>query len=225
MAKNLGGPMMVGTSAFTVALIGYDRYVFLSNTGNYNARLSTRKINLIIVWIWMFQLVLFATIFIHRILYLLCLGVFLILPFVVISVSYYLVVRYVKLNSFGSNHNIVEEDYNANNERIRQSNNRKMVHRLKVLVFCYFLCLSPLVINLFIEMLLRVTKREKSVGFQTLTVFASLMAMCNSIINPLIYVAKFPGFKEELRNMFTIRKNFIITKTSSTEDGLSSSST
>ena len=219
---------MVGTSAFTIALISYDRYVFLSNTGNYNARLSTRKINLIIIAIWMFQLFLFATVFIHRIVYLLSIGIFLILPFIVISYSYYRVVRYVKLNSFGSNHNIVDDYANdVNNEYIRRANkqNQKMVHRLKVLVLCYLICLSPLAINVLVEMVVRVTKSEKTVGLQTLTVFTALVAMCNSVINPLIYVAKFPGFKEELRKMFTLRRSLVSTKAPSTDDRLSSSNT
>ena len=228
MAKNLGGPMLVGTSAFTVALISYDRYVFLSNTGNYNARLSTKKINLIIISIWMFQLLVFATVFIHRIVYLLAIGVFLILPFVVISYSYYGVIRYVKINSFGSNHNIVDDNNinDPNNEHIKKRNeqNHKMVHRLKVLVLCYLFCLSPLVINVLVEMVVRVTKSEKTVILQTLTVFSSLIAMCNSVVNPLIYVAKFPGFKEELRRMFTLR-SLINTKSSNTDNGLSSSNT
>lgn len=224
MAKNLGGPMMVGTSAFTIALISYDRYVFLSNTGNYNKRLSTKKINFIIIVIWMFQLFLFATVFIHRIVYLLAIGVFLILPFVVITMSYYRVVRYVKMNSFGSNHNIVDEDY-VIDEHIKRANkqNQKMVHRLKVLVLCYLLCLSPLAINVLVEMVVRVTKSEKTVSLQTLTVFSSLLAMCNSVINPLIYVAKFPGFKEELRKMFSLRRSLVSAKASSTDDGLNSS--
>jgi hypothetical protein len=154
MAKNLGGPMTVGTSAFTIALIGYDRYVFLSNTWNYKARLSTCKINALILLIWAFQGVLFATIFVHRALYLAALACFLVLPFVVISLSYYLVVRYVKLNSFPSLNNVLDigdstttidnssiyNNANVSNECIRNARNKKMVNRFKVGFYFLLLC-------------------------------------------------------------------------------------
>ena len=149
MIKNLGGPMMVGTSAFTVALIGYDRYISLSNSLNCEARLTTRTINALILLIWTFQGVLFATIFVHRALYLAVLAIFLILPFVVISVSYYLVVRYVRLNSFPSMDNVLGSGEstpniygNVSNEGSRNAKNRKMVHRFKVGYRLSIICVS-----------------------------------------------------------------------------------
>ena len=203
LVKNMFGPCMVGTSALNIGLLAYDRYVKITSLKNYSLKMTNRKLFLLILGVWILPVVMFLTIFIDRLLFMLALSVLSIGLLSVTTISYFLVANYVKKNSLKRNGNEVSEQ--------TKKKNAKLVQRLTVLVMCYYVCLLPLVVNIFFEVKNRLLGNGKSVIYQTLTVVTIFLSFVNSVLNPIIYVAKFPKFKREFRKMFRIRGNRLAT--------------
>ena len=210
--KNILAPWMIGTSSLNIGLISYDRYVMLSSLQNYDVKMHKRKLYLLIIATWLTPILFFMTMFINWLLFVAALALFTIIPLAIIMVAYCMVIKFVKKNSFNQERRISEQT---------KEKNRKLVHRLSFLVFCYFVCLSPLMVNFSWQVVNRLTKREKSIPYQTLTVFGVLCACFNSVLNPVIYFSKLPNFQKELRKMFGLRSNEVLNGQVSTRNTLS----
>ena len=124
----------------------------------------------------------------------LSLSVLVIGPLFVVAISYFLVANYVKENSLKRNDNEASEQ--------TKSKHAKFVQRLTVLVMCYIACLLPLIVNFFFEVKNGLAGTRKSLVDQTLTVMPRPLSLFNSVLNPIIYVAKFPRFRKAF-NPFT----------------------
>ena len=202
LVKNMFGPCMVGTSALNIGLLAYDRYVKLTSLRNYSLKMTNRKLLLLILAVWILPVVMFLTIFIDRLLFMMSMSVLGIGPLFVITICYFLLTNYVKKNSLRNGNEVSEQT---------KRKNAKLVKRLTVLVMCYIVCLFPLVVNFLFEVKNRLLGNGKSVVHQTLTVVTVFISSFNSVLNPIIYVAKFPKFKREFRKMFGIRTNRLAT--------------
>ncbi|XP_066921411.1 high-affinity lysophosphatidic acid receptor-like [Clytia hemisphaerica] len=200
LVKSILAPWMGATSGMSMALIGYDRYVMLSSFNNYDDRMSKIKINILIVAAWIVPFLMIMTVFVSRLLFVACLTLLAFIPLIVTVVSYYSVVKYVKKNTF---HFTNDEEQNIR----RKEQNKKLVQKLTFLVICYVSCLLPLTSAFFYEIFTRVLKRERTAAHQTLTIFGIYSALLNSVLNPIIYVSKFPDMKKEFYKMFSIRSN------------------
>ncbi|XP_066921501.1 cannabinoid receptor 1-like [Clytia hemisphaerica] len=208
--KNILAPWMIGTSSLNIALISYDRYVMLSSLTNYDIKMSKRRLYFLILSTWITPILFTMTFFINRLLFMAALALFTIIPLIIIIIAYCMVVKFVKKNSF------VKESEDGQSSK--KENNRRLVQRLSFLVFCYFICLLPLMVNFFWEIFNRLSKQEKSVTHQTLTVVGALCACVNSVLNPIIYFSKFPDFQREFRKMFGLRGNAVIETNSTNND-------
>ena len=202
LVKSIMAPWMGATSGMSMALIGYDRYVMLSSFNNYDDRLSRGKINLLILSAWLLPFLMIMTVFVSRLLFVACLTILAFIPLIVTVVSYYSVVKYVKKNSF---HFTNDDEQNTR----RKEQNKKLVQKLSFLVFCYVACLLPLTSAFFYEIFTRVLKKERTIAHQTLTIFGIYAGLLNSVLNPIIYVSKFPEMKKEFYKMFGIRSNAV----------------
>ena len=80
LVKNMFGPCMVGTSALNIGLLAYDRYVKITSLKNYSLKMTNRKLFLLILAVWIVPAVMFLTIFIDRLFYMLALSVLIIGP-------------------------------------------------------------------------------------------------------------------------------------------------
>ncbi|XP_066921568.1 protein trapped in endoderm-1-like [Clytia hemisphaerica] len=209
--KNILAPWMIGTSSLNIALISYDRYVMLSSLTNYDIKMNKRRLYFLILSTWITPILFFMTVFINRLLFMAALALFTIIPLIIIIVAYCMVVKFVKKNSF-------VKERSEGGQSSKNENNRRLVQRLSVLVFCYFICLLPLMVNFFWEIFNRLSKQEKSVTHQTLTVVGALCACVNSVLNPIIYFSKFPDFQREFRKMFGLRGNAVIETNSTNND-------
>ena len=214
--KNILAPWMIGTSSLNIALISYDRYVMLSSLTNYDTKMSKRRLYILILSTWLAPILFFMTVFINRLLFMAALALFTIIPLIIIIIAYCMVVKFVNKNSF------IKEGHEQQSQISKKEKNRKLVQRLSFLVFCYFTCLLPLMVNFFWEVFNRLSKQEKTVTHQTLTVIGALCACVNSVLNPMIYFSKFPDFQREFRKMFGLRANTVIDTAGSTRSNTNS---
>ena len=199
---------LCGISAMMVGLIAYDRYILLSNLHNYHLKMSDKKIYVLIFVSWFLPTILQCFYVIHGVLYLLFLCVLTVGPFIVLTLSYAMMVRKIKqkekeLRAHKEKYTNLDDKKSQRKER----RNLKLSRKLTLLVVCYVMCLLPALFNFLAEIFIRVRKIEKPVGLQILTVFSLLCASVNSVINPLIYVSKYPEFKREFRKMFGLKND------------------
>ena len=202
-AKVFISVMLCGTSASTVALVAYDRYVLLSSLQNYPVKMSDRKVRVLILLSWLVPVVLQAFYVVHGLLYLLSISVLTVGPFVIISISYRLMMKKIrqKEEELASHQHKGSSRQNAKTDK-KERKNLNLAHKLVSLIIYYVICLLPALFNFLAEITIRVMKKDKPVSLQTLTIFALFCASVNSVINPAIYVSKYPEFKREFWKLF-----------------------
>ena len=71
-----------------------------------------------------------------------------------------------------------------------------------ILIVCYCLCMMPISIWIIVNILNSKHDFINLKAHQTLYMVSTLTAQCNSIINPVIYMLKYPEFKKRLRIFF-----------------------
>ncbi|XP_066926388.1 high-affinity lysophosphatidic acid receptor-like [Clytia hemisphaerica] len=192
---------LVGISAIMVALVAYDRYLMLSDLSKYYKKMSNFKSKIYILFAWILPAALQLFYMVHGVIYLLVICVLAVGPFVIIVVSYRLMTSTMRKKTAEL---AAHSKLGSNAQKVERTDRRnlKLARKLVVLVLFYIGCLLPALFNFLAEITIRVLKKEKPASLQTLTVFALFCASVNSVINPAIYVSKYPEFKREFWKLF-----------------------
>ena len=211
--------LLIGSSVLTLGLVAFDRYVSLTKLTNYNRYMNNRKLIFLIIFAWLVPAlipILQVKIF-GPYTYLSAVLVLFFVPLIFLIVFYNFIIQVVgrKERKLFNCHqkvffiatNNAKEDWKIRGA-IEQMQSLKVKKQLVVakavaiLIVCYCLCMMPISIWIIVNILNSKHDFINLKAHQTLYMVSTLTAQCNSIINPVIYMLKYPEFKKRLRIFF-----------------------
>ena len=231
----MGFCLLYGSSVSSLAAIAYDRYLLI-DPPTYHSRMTRRKTRTIIAVCWGIPLMVLWFVVVNRQTYLLICSGFVVLVTVVMVVCYRLIIkrisRQVELSDSldqprTNNQENVENTGNNNisalakhKRRVKIVKNRKLAHRLFILIAVFCGCMLPTFIGavdavvrqlcLFGQLPPDFDFFERDSRFiKHFRIWSEIGGALNSFANPLIYTFTYPKFKAELRKIFPwfARKN------------------
>ncbi|XP_047129780.1 alpha-1A adrenergic receptor [Hydra vulgaris] len=210
---------LVGSSLLTLALVSYDRYLLLTKLSNYNKYMTINKAIFLIVFSWVFPGLIPITKRIYVFYSILCIIMYT-FPLIALVTFYLLITREVRkrekdlfFKKYNSSKKYCPAELNIHSdaEGVRHPNaesfrkhftHLKLAKSITVLIACYFACIFPLNIWMFLELV----KVEYSKYSSNIFYLCSLLLMqVNSCINPVIYFSKQKEFKKKFKNIFKRR--------------------
>ena len=200
--------ILIGASISSIAFISYDRYIHLSKTKNYTQNMTLRKITLLLFMVWFIPIVMplirvlgnDETVYGTMILF------YSPSNFIIMMVCYICIIKIVKAkeqkllrhNEFGRRRTMRGTRYHVQAAKV-----------VLIIIICFFVTTMPISIYMGVSGIQLIMSKE-IVGFsgqtrETLYAFAMTSAMVGSALNPIIYYARNPGFKERLKEMLMNR--------------------
>ena len=211
--------LLIGSSVLTLGLVAFDRYISLTKLTNYNRYMNNRNLIFFIIFAWLVPAlipILQVKIF-GPYTYLSAVLVLFFVPLIFLIVFYNFIIQVVgrKERKLFNCHqkvffiatNNAKEDWKIRGA-IEQMQSLKVKKQLVVakavaiLIVCYCLCMMPISIWIIVNILNSKHDFINLKAHQTLYMVSTLTAQCNSIINPVIYMLKYPEFKKRLRIFF-----------------------
>ena len=205
--------LLVGSSLLTLAVVSYDRYLLLTKRSNYNQHMTMHKAAFLIGFSWLFPGLIPITKSVYMVYSILCMANYT-LPLIALATFYFLITKEVRKRENELCHKIKSESTRQKyltaepNVHCKVSASRKHVTHLRIaksvmlLIACYFACIFPLNIWMFLEL----TKVEYSKVSSEIFYLSSLFLMqVNSCINPVIYFSKQKEFKKGFKHLFKRR--------------------
>ena len=216
--------IIVGSSASSLAAIAYDRYLIVS-PNDYHSKMTLNKSRLILFLCWCVPLAMIILNVFKRQLYIFAAAAHALLLLIVIAVSYRLIVKRIScqvtesnnINRNNNNTHINDSESNlphlSNSQRnLRIARNKKISHRLLILIAAYCICLLPGAFSSIIGISLGIAEKGtiNSLGATTqfsnrsmhLRMIGATGGVLNSVFNPIIYVFTYPKFKAEIKKIF-----------------------
>ena len=191
---------MTYTSTCSIVFIAYDRYVFITKLGNYNAILTNQKVAVIMLFYWLIMF-LFALAGNMNIMFYVVIGpTFVLISIIILCTSYYFIWKAVK----ASCRRISAHEPNKIISRQEQKRQNRLAKKVLVLIIFYILCFFPTFLFSILVILTRT-------GYVTMVISAHVyfvtlfITLFNSCLNPFLYVWNDPEFKSACKRM--IRKN------------------
>ena len=187
--------VLIGSSAYTICLISYDRYIMMKNWTRYHEVMTTTKVKVLISLTWLIPIIVsmleFVNIQVYHFFLVLCTA----LPYCLLPIFYYKIVNIVKksqqeLNTLSSQSNQVTQTQT------------KVTRRVKVLIVVYLIFMTPGIAWFFLSLLKLVFKLNIERFYIDSGLIQSVIALYNSCANPVIYVWMDPKFQAFLRNVF-----------------------
>ena len=198
--------ILIGASISSIAFISYDRYIQLSRRmHNYNENMSKQKIKVILFIVWFIPICMPFLRLIGEDVYGAFFFSFVSSNFVIMLVCYICIIRVVRAK---------QREMDECSEDTVRSERRRIKHLIRagkavsLIIICFFVGTTPISIHLGISSLQMFLSSHRYIaGFygrnkQISYAFSMSFAMANSAINPIIYYARHPGFKESLAKLF-----------------------
>ena len=225
--------LLVGSSALTLALISYDRYILLTKLTNYNRYMTKRKIIIFLTFAWLFPALVPALQIksaFGKHTYLSFVLICFFVPLVFLSVIYCYIVQAIKKKEMklmnytqefsvststdcGGEFKMKEvATKNQNRHDIKQIALAKAV---AVLIVCYGVCITPISSWIIVNSFNVEYHFMNEKGHQTWYLVSMLMSQCNSCINPVIYFLKNPEFQKRVKTLFRRKEQSFSESTSS----------
>ena len=197
--------VLIGASISSIAFVSYDRYLHVSKTKNYTQNMSLRKVAGLIFIVWFipvampFLLVLGnnETVYGTMILF------YSPAMFIIMLVCYIYIIKIVKLQE-----QKMLGHAEFKNRRIARGT-RYHIQAAKVvliIIVSFFVTTMPISVYMGMSGIQLILGQEEISGFtgesrEIFYAFAMTSAMISSAINPIVYYARNPGFKEGLMGM------------------------
>lgn len=209
------GLSLASTSSLTVTMIALDRYLLLTKLNNYSKYMNKKKIKILLVIVWIFPPVASTLRYANFTLYRYVYVVAVISSTLVISISYFLVLKEIHrkrkrlqsvqkrdmITSVHHHHTHLQLGHSAN-KRIQEDFELKLAKKVTFLVMCFLICIIPSVITVVVRAFIQPNELTSS-SLQNAYLFSFFIAALNSSINPFIYASKYPEFQTHLKEMFT----------------------
>ena len=211
--------LLVGSSVLTLGLVAFDRYISLTKLTNYNRYMNNRKLIFLITFAWLVPAlipILQKKIF-GPYTYLSAVLVLFLVPLIFLVVFYNFIIQVVRrkernlLNChqkvFFIATNNAKEDWEIaraiqQRESLKAKKQLVVAKAVTILIVCYSLCIMPINTWIIVNILNSKYNFMNLKVHQTWYMVSMLAAECNSIINPVIYILKYPEFKKRLRILF-----------------------
>ena len=204
--------VLIGASISSIAFISYDRYIHLSKTQNYNRNMTPRKIAMLLFIVWL------VPIFMP---FLRLMGkderaygsfvfFYVLSNFVIMLVCYICIIKLVREKEKNMNRHI---ELGKCREARGTSYHVQAARVVTIIILCFFIATTPISISMGMSGLQLILSKAIT-GFsgrngEIFYAFAMTSAMVNSAINPIIYYARNPGFKESLHELLPGRWSFV----------------
>ncbi|XP_065062203.1 octopamine receptor Oamb-like [Rhopilema esculentum] len=223
------GAMLCGASSWILTLISYDRYLHLVKLQNYNMYMTKRKLRFMVTFCWVYPI---------------CLG-FLMFSDVTLDIYYALLVLSANFNvlvivfCYWKSYKFIKEKAKifprnagltqaSNNETDKIRHHWKLAKTFALIIGCYLLCWTPMVI--FVVYLMIARKAKLSFGdfepyLYTIYQMTLVMGYSNSSMNPVIYFWRNKELKAGmkqfvintiLRRQYLLKENVNVSVQSST---------
>ena len=195
--------IIIAIASYTsIALISYDRYIRLSKSLNYSRHMTVRKVILLILLCWLIPM-LFPVVKIAasgEVAMTALISVYIISNLGVTVISYSFIIRIAKKKQAEMSKTQI-----YNQRRNRNTYHLQAAKAVANLLICFFITTTPICCFNAVAALAPYLKRQL-LGFTAYQqdlfyIIAVTCAMGNSAINPLIYFAKIPEFRNQMRKM------------------------
>ena len=211
--RRLIGAWLTGASVASIALITYDRYLYLSKTQNYIQHMTRRKTGFLICLCWIVPALLpLANLagkqFYGAIIFVYCTSIF-----IIMLISYRKVIQIVResekqIAQFKLSQEVHQSKQYQRQNKMQHWQSKRHVQAAKMaltIIVCFLICVSPLAIYMGLVATEAFVPDGIS-GFQGATkeifyTFSVTIGMANSGFNPLIYYLKVPQFRQAFRKM------------------------
>ena len=182
------------SSAYSIVLLTYDRYVLITKPSQYNEMLSKCKVNFIIIFFWVTGLVGAITGVFYQPFYIVSYAIFFIWTTVALIASYFLIWRAVRKSQRRIAATNITRDTHRQNVRLAK--------KVSIIVICYLVAFIPTFIYILFSLGFHAfSNRAKS----SLYLFSLYTVFSNSAVNPFLYAWKDPEFKASCKRL--LKKN------------------
>ena len=195
--------IVLSIASFTsVALISYDRYIRLSQSLNYSMQMTVRKVTLLIASCWLVPTV-FPLVHVvsheEKVMTAL-LSAYIVSNLGVTVISYIYIMRITKKKQ-----KEILQHQASSQKRKRSNYHTQAAKTVSILLICFLITTTPICIFNGIFALKPYLSKQLS-GFthypqDVFYLIAVTCAVMNSAVNPIIYYAKIPEFRNQLRRM------------------------
>lgn len=196
---------LVGASAFTVALISYDRYILLTKLWHYDKHIGHSKVTLLICISWLIPIVGVILDLIAKVLNIVeLLYVTKVVKVITITLVLVLIAFFYQhiLRSIKKTEKQLRKTSRALPVRRTPSLRRYVLAKqVSVLVTCHIVCFVPTLIGGILWYSKCCHGMTETSGFHGYLLFATFIACFNSCINPVIYASRYQEFRKCLKKL------------------------
>ena len=184
----------IGTSAYTIIFITYNRYLHIAKPSRYNELLSDRRVNSIIVFIWIAVLLGSIGAVLYWAIYIFVTSLFFIGTIIALIVGYFLIWRAVRQSQRRIAASSITRDTHRENVRLAK--------KVSIIVIFYLVAFIPSLIYIILSLGFHVFSNQAK---SMLYVFSLFTVFSNSAVNPFLYAWKDPAFKTTCKRL--LKKN------------------
>ena len=198
--------LLMGASMSSIALISFDRYLLLSKGNQYSSYMTPRKMTLLICLCWFLPALspLLNYTFAGHGFFSAVIFVYTFLMLLIISWSYFTIMRIVKKNESQLALSLSKEECSRN---LSASKSRiRAARAVMVILLCFVLSNAPLACYLAIIAGSSIAGKSFLEPRIIDVLYAATISitLVNSVINPIIYYYRIPNFRRYLRKVMNI---------------------
>ena len=195
--------ILAQASYTSVALISYDRYTLLSKSLNYSTHMTIPKVTSLIILSWLIPMLMSLIKIVCQNEYVMValLSTNIISSTCITLISYFFIIRITRKKQKEVS------QYRVCSQRIKRKDYHiQAAKTVAIVLVCFFITTAPICIFNAIaaltpylkEHLSYFTRHRRDIFY----LIAVTCGLANSAINPLIYYAKIPEFRNQMRKMF-----------------------
>ena len=212
-ARRYFATLFLGASALSVGMLSIDRSLHLRRLQNYTMVNKSLYVGLFLSWFLPLAVPLIALV--DTKVYSAVLFILGVCSVVVVIVSY--VVLVIALKKYRS-------DANERLKQIYLKREKGAGITVLIIISCYVLMLLPLLLEQLLYSVKYFENRDKSEQAKV-AIVSHLLCMCNSVVNPVIYVSRIPDIRKHLIRLVSAERNIPPTERVSVSSGSTSGST
>lgn len=196
---------LTSISSLTIAIIAFDRYLLLTKLNNYSKYMSKKKIQILLVVLWIFPPLASSMRYINFSLYRYVFIATGSTSTLAIIVSYLLILKEIhtkrKLLELQRVNIKAVGTSDLSNEQIQEDFQLQIAKKVALLVSCFLVCNIPSIITVIVRTIIQPNELTSS-SLQNAYLFSCFVFSLNSSINPFVYASRYPEFQTHLRGMF-----------------------
>lgn len=213
----------IGVSAVNVGLIAYERYVVLTMIEPHHTGTESKRTTALILLSWILPGGLYAAFHFNYYLRNILICLLIIGPLISLTTFYGLIRKAIKGKHVQIRSDSKLDDLQRKEDeklrKLQHARHLKLTKAVIYLIVSYIICLIPATVAIVMNVVYVVRKISASVATQHYYLFSVLGCALNSCINPIIYAAKYPEFRNIMREMWTkLRKKELFSSTGTADD-------